>query len=174
MRHKKRKKSSGRRRSRRGVGAVDVKKIGVRVAGIAAGAFACRTINNMVVKSMPSLSQTMIGLGDALVGLVIPKFLKNEIGQGIGDAFVTIGALTTMQSLGAITGVGAVPRSVPTRVIGAGSRPFLSNMVGATNRPYMRQTVGGGRMGSAYSQMERMNRQAQGVAHSMGALALEE
>jgi hypothetical protein len=171
-RHKKRKSTHRRRRSHR-VGAVDVKKIGLKVIGVAGGAFAARTINNVVVKQFPTLlSGWMIGAGDVVIGALIPKFIKSDLGQALGDGFIAIGALTTMQGLGIVSGLGAVHR-VPTRVIGAGSQPFLSRMVGATARPYMRQTVGSSRgMGSAYSEMESMNRKAMGRA--VGSLYMEE
>jgi hypothetical protein len=171
---RKRKVKHHRRRSRRGVGAVDVKKIGMKVVGVAGGAFVARTLNNLIVKQFPNgLSGWMIGGIDVVAGVMIPKFIKSELGQAVGDGFIAIGALTALQGLGVLQGMGAIPRRVPTRVIGAGSRPFISKMVGATNRPYLRQTVGGGsRMGSAYTQMEKMNRQAMGAA--MGSLAVED
>jgi hypothetical protein len=169
-RHRKAKKTHRRRRSHR-VGAVDVKKVGMKVVGVAAGAFAARTINNMVVKQFPTaLSGWMIGAGDVVIGALVPKFLKSDLGAAIGDGFIAIGALTAMQGLGIVSGLGATGRRVPVRVIGAGSKPFLSKMVGATNRPYLRQTVG--RMGNAYSEMEAMNRKAMGRA--VGSLAIEE
>lgn len=173
MRHTKKRKGSHRRRSRRSrVGAVDVKKIGMKIVGVTAGAFAARTLNNVVVKQFPTaLSGWMLGAGDAVIGALVPKFLKSDLGVAIGDGMIAIGALTALQSLGVLQGIGAAPRRVPTRVIGAGAQPFLSKMVGASARPYMRQTVGS-RVGSAYSEMETMNRQALGRA--IGALAIEE
>src|ERR1700722_9726562 len=172
-RHKRRKSTHRRRRSHR-IGAVDVKKIGMKVIGFAGGAFAARTINNVVVKQFPTLlSGWMIGAGDVVIGALIPKFVKSDLGVALGDGFIAIGALTAMQGLGILSGIGAMPHRVPTRVIGAGSQPFLSKMVGATGRNYLRQTVGGGRgMGSAYSEMESMNRKAMGRA--VGSLYMEE
>lgn len=173
-RRKSHRKTHRRRRGHR-VGAIDVKKIGTRIAGVAAGAFLARTVNNMASKQFPTVSPKLVGIGDIVLGVMVPKFLKSELGQGIGDAFIAIGSLTTLQSLGVLSGIGAIPSRVPTRVIGAGDRPFVSKMVGATNRNYLRQTVGGGRaMGSAYSRMETLNRQAMGAAASMGSLAIEE
>jgi hypothetical protein len=173
MRHSKKRKTSHRRRSRRSrIGAVDLKKTGTRILGVAAGAFLARTVNNMAAKQFPTLSPKILGIGDVAIGVFVPKFLKSEIGQGIGDAFIAIGSLTTLQSFGVLSGMGAMPSRVPSRVIGAGGQPFVSKMVGATGRPYMKKTVGG--MGSAYSRMETMNRQAMGAAHGLGALAIEE
>lgn len=168
-RHRKSKKTHRRRRSHR-MGAIDVKKVGLKVIGVAGGAFAARTLNNVVVKQFPTLlSGWMIGAGDVVIGALLPKFIKSDLGAALGDGFIAIGALTAMQGLGIVAGLGAVHR-VPTRVIGSGSQPFLSRMVGASNRPYLRQTVG--RMGSAYSEMERMNRKAMGRA--VGSLYMEE
>jgi hypothetical protein len=176
MARRKKKVHHRRRRSSR-VGAIDVKKIAMKVAGVSAGAFVARTLNNVVVKQFPTLlSGWMIGLGDVAIGALVPKFIKSDLGVAIGDGFVAIGALTAMQGLGVISGsIGNTNNSggkVPTRVIGAGDRPFLSRMVGATGRPYLRQMVGRAGMGNAYSEMERMNRQAMGSA--IGSLAIEE
>lgn len=173
MARTKRRKTHHRRRRSHRMGAVDVKKIGMKVIGVAGGAFVARTVNNMIVKQFPTaLSGWMIGGIDVVAGAMIPKFIKSELGQAVGDGFIAIGALTAMQGLGIVSGLGATGRKVPVRVIGAGSQPFLSRMVGATNRPYLRQTVGARGMGSAYGQMESMNRAAMGAA--MGSLAIEE
>lgn len=172
MARRKRKVHHRRRRSSR-VGAIDVKKIGTKILGVAGGAFVGRTLANVAGKSFPTLSGTYVGLGIAAVGALVPKFVKNDLGAALGDGILAIGVLQSMQSLNVIQGIGATNFvKVPTRVIGAGSRPFLSKMVGASGRPYLRQMVGGGRMGSAYGEMERMNRQAMGS--TVGSLAIEE
>jgi hypothetical protein len=163
-----RKKSSHRKHRRHRVGAINVKQVGMKVLGVAAGAFAARTLYNVVVKNYPTIAPQYIGLGEVALGVLVPKFIKNDIGGGIGDGLIAIGSLTAMQNFGLINGIGAVaPRRVPARVIGAGARPFLSKMVGggmgATARPYTRTTVG-----NAYSEMEAMNRA------SMGALYMED
>jgi hypothetical protein len=153
-------------RSRRRVGAVNMKAIGTRILGIAGGAFLCRTVNNMAVKNFTTLSQAMIGIGDAVIGFVIPKFIKNPIGEGIGDAFLTIGALTVMQDYGVVTGVGAMPRRIPTRVVGALPSPYVSRTVGASPRQFINRAVGA--RGSAYQRMEANNRKAAGRLGSLG------
>ena len=163
---RRRKKTSHRRHRRGRVGATNMKAVGTRILGIAGGAFLCRTVNNMAVKNFTTLSQTMIGIGDAVVGFLIPKFIKNPIGEGIGDAFLTIGALTTMQSVGVITGIGAMPRRIPTRVVGALPSPYVSRTVGATPRPFINKAVGA--RGSAYQRMEANNRKAAGRLGSLG------
>jgi hypothetical protein len=174
MARRKRKVHHRRRRSSR-VGAIDVKKIGTKVLGVAGGAFVGRTLANVAGKSFPTLSGTYVGLGVAAIGVLVPKFIKNDLGVALGDGLLAIGVLQSMQSLNVIQGVGNttfMTPKVPTRVIGAGNRPFLSKMVGASGRPYLRQMVGGGRMGSAYGVMESMNRSAMGAA--VGSLAIEE
>lgn len=161
---RRRKVSHRRHRRHHRMGAINIKQVGTKVLGVAAGAFAARTIYNMVIKSSPTMDPKYIGIGEVVLGVLVPKFIKNELGSGIGDGLLAIGALTTLQNFGVISGVGAVPvRRVPARVIGAGAKPFLSKMVGATPRPYTRTTVG-----NAYSEMESMNRAA------MGALYMED
>jgi hypothetical protein len=167
MARKRAKKATHRRHSRRRVGAVNVKAMGMKIAGVAGGAFLCRTLNNMAVKQFPTVDQKIIGIGDIVVGFFAPKFLKNEIGAGIGDAFLTIGSLTTLQAFGAINGMGAVPNRIPSRVIGAGSMPYLNQRVGATGKPFLRSTVG-----SVEREMGKMNSQAMGAC--MGSMFVEE
>lgn len=166
-RKKAHKKTTHRRHHRRGVGAVNVKAMGMKIAGIAGGAFLCRTVNNMAVKQFPTLDQKIIGIGDVVLGFVFPKFLKNSLGEGIGDAFITIGSLTTLQAFGALNGMGAVPNRIPSRVIGAGAMPFLNQRVGATGKPFLRSTVG-----SVEKEMGKMNSQAMGAC--MGSMFAEE
>lgn len=170
---RKRKVHHHRRRRSHRVGAVDVKKVGTKILGVAGGAFIGRTLANMAGKTFPTLDGKYVGLGIAGIGIFVPKFVKSELGVALGDGLMAIGVLQSLQSFGVIQGIGATPNRVPTRVIGAGDRPFLSKMVGASGRPYLRQMVGGGRgMGSAYGEMERMNRAAMGAA--IGSLAIEE
>jgi len=185
-RRRRAKKTSHRRRRRVGAfgsGKIDFKKMATRLIGVAGGAFLARTLNNMVVKSAPSTDQKLIGGGDMVLGILIPKFIKNELGQGMGDGLLAIGSLTALQAFGAISGIGALPMRVPSRVIGAGDRPFLSRMVGATSRPIMRTMVGAATagpkpfmhkaMGSAYAEMERMNRAGMGRLGRIGELQMQ-
>lgn len=161
-----RRKAHRKHRSRRRVGAVNMKAVGTRILGIAGGAFLCRTVNNMAVKQFPTLGQSMIGIGDAIIGFLVPKFVKNPIGEGIGDAFLTIGSLTVMQDYGVITGIGAMPRRIPTRVVGALPSSYVSRTVGASPRPFLSKGVGA--RGSAYNRMETNNRKAAGRLGSLG------
>jgi len=148
-----RRKTHHRRTRRHRVGAVNMKSLGTKVLGTAAGAFAARTLYNIGLKTFPTLKPQYVGLGIIGIGAFVPKFIKSEIGSAVGDGIVAIGALSTLQGFGLISGVGAIPgRRVPSRVMSGGpygnrvmsgqSMPYNRTTVGGANRPFMRTTVG--------------------------------
>lgn len=138
---KKRKKSHTRRRRRSGMGAINLKSVGIKVVGIAAGAFA----DNLVRKNMTTLNPKILGVAEIAVGIFIPKFLKGDLGEGISDGLIAVGTINLLKSFQVISGVGAMPRSVvPLRrqaippsapAIGAGGRAYLTNTVGDIGTP---------------------------------------
>lgn len=147
MRH--RKKSHHRRshRRRRGVGAVNVKSLAMKVASVAAGAFVGRTIQNMATKNLTTVSPKMIALGTIIIGGFVPKFIKSEFGQGLGDGILAVGAMSGLQSFGVISGVGYIPR-VPAKFNGYNSSAkafgaYSSNVPAVGYKPYLRESVSG-------------------------------
>lgn len=121
-------------RRRHRVGAINVKQTGTKIIGVAGGAFVGRMLQNMATKSLPSISPRIMNLGLIVIGeMVIPRIVKGDIGQSVGDGITAIAVLSELQSFGMITGVGAVPgRRVPSRVI-RGYNP-AAPAVGAYNK----------------------------------------
>ena len=163
---KKKRKVHHRRRRVSGVGRINVKSIGIKVLGTAAGAFAARLLYNMGLKQFPTIKPQYAGLGIVVVGALIPKFIKSELGSAAGDGMIAIGSLSALQGFGVISGVGQIPgRRVPSRVMSGGqfqnrvmsggNRPYNRTTVGGQNRPFMRTTVGSMRaesMGALYDE----------------------
>jgi hypothetical protein len=144
MATKKKKKKTSRRRSRRGsMGAVNLQGVGMKVAGIAAAAFA----DNLARKNLTSINPKILAVVEIGAGVFLPKFVKGPLGEGIADGLIAVGTINLLKSFSVISGVGAVPmyRSVPigpsrnlrnnynpsASAIGAGGRPFLNQTVGA-------------------------------------------
>ena len=92
-RHSKKRKSTHRRRRSHRMGAVDVKKIGTKILGVALGGFGARTLNNFAVKTFPTIDPKIIAGGNIFVGALLPKFLKSDLGSAVGDGFIAIGSV---------------------------------------------------------------------------------
>lgn len=156
---KKKKKSHGtRRRRHRSMGAINLQSVGMKVAGIAVGAFA----DNLARKNFTSISPTILGAGELVIGVMLPKFMKSPLGEGIGDGLIAVGAINLMKSFNVISGVGApMPARVPLR------RQAYSPgapAIGAAGRAYLTQTVGNNGIGMPAMEHDMM----------MGALLYED
>jgi hypothetical protein len=137
MAKKKRKthKTTRRRRSHR-MGAVNLQSVGMKVAGIAVGAFA----DNLARKNFTSINPKILAVVEIAAGVFIPRFMKSSLGEGIGDGLIAVGTINLLKGFSVISGVGAVPARVPLRrgainpgspAIGApGGRAFLDQSVG--------------------------------------------
>jgi len=96
------KKSSYRRRRMSGVGAMGSQITGAlyTIAGaVAAGAvtkFLPATMNEKLKSAVP-----------VVVGIMLPKYLKGNIGAGVGAGMVAAGGLKLVQSFGILNGIGA-------------------------------------------------------------------
>lgn len=148
-RRKKHHRTTRRRHHR--MGAVSAKGMATKVLSVAAGAFVGRTLQNMATKSLTTVSPKIVGLGVIVIGAMVPKFLKGDMGQGLGDGILAIGTISTLQQFGVISGIGYMPGRVPMRVnMGAynpnskaiGKYNPNARAVGA-NRPYVRSNVAG-------------------------------
>ena len=95
------KKSSYRRRRMSGVGAMGSQITGAlyTIAGaVAAGA---------VTKFLPAtLNEKLKAAVPVVVGIMLPKYLKGNIGQGVGAGMVAAGGLKLVQSFGILNGIG--------------------------------------------------------------------
>jgi hypothetical protein len=175
-RRKKHRVGSHRRRHR----VSGIKDTAMKAATVVLGAVGGAFIKQALTTAVPSLSASAPWAPGAILiagGIFLPKIVKGPMGAGLADGLIAFGGLSAINesfiSIPGVSGLGALPRRVPARVIGAGARPFLSKMVGATPRPYTRTTVGQmSGMGSAYAEMEAVNRAAMGGA--MGSLMMED
>lgn len=134
---KKRRHPKARRRHR--MGDINVRSVGLRVAGIAVSAFA----DNLARKNFTSLSPLTLGVIEVGAGVLVPKFIKSDLGVGIGDGLVAVGTIALLKNFNVISGVGAVTnhgKKVPIRMNGYNPN---APAVGAAGRPYLTQTVGG-------------------------------
>lgn len=140
MAKKKKKPYGHRRRRHRSMGAVNLQSIGMKVAGIAVGAFA----DNLARKNFTSIDPKILGAVEMVAGVFVPKFMKSSLGEGIGDGLIAVGTINLLKSFSVISGVGAVPARVPLRrqaispgspAIGAAGRPFLTDTVGSMGMP---------------------------------------
>ena len=96
------KRAIGRRRRMSGVGAMGSQITGAlyTIAGaVAAGAvtkFLPATMNEKLKSAVP-----------VVVGIMLPKYLKGNIGAGVGAGMVAAGGLKLVQSFGILNGIGA-------------------------------------------------------------------
>lgn len=146
-----RRKSHRRRTHRRRISGVNVKGVLSKVAGIGVGIFAGRMLTTKLGATM---SPKITGAIAILAGAMLPKYMKSEIGQGIGDGLVAAGVLAELQSFNVITGIGAMPGSA--QVPGMSANVSTGNNynartaravgyqqnIGGETRPIMRQAVG--------------------------------
>ena len=95
------KRRTTRRRRMSGVGAMGSQITGAlyTIAGaVAAGA---------VTKFLPAtLNEKLKAAVPVVVGIMLPKYLKGNIGQGVGAGMVAAGGLKLVQSFGILNGIG--------------------------------------------------------------------
>lgn len=144
MARSRRRRSHHSRRRRSRVGAVNMKSALMKVAGIGAGVFAGRLIQT---KLSATLSPAILGGVTIVAGVMIPKYIKSDLGQGLGDGLVASGILAELQNFGVISGIGyAPPGAYAMTATGAnGYNANTAKTVGAPNYPQrqiMKSTVG--------------------------------
>jgi len=129
-------KKTTRRKGSRVSGLVS-KDLFEKAAGAIAGYVGARMLT---AKVLPNLDAKIKGAATAAVGLLlIPKVLKNKLGEGMALGFAVAGGETLLQSTGLIAGIGAIQYlPYPQRMIaGAG----INQTVGGSDG--ISQTVGG-------------------------------
>lgn len=138
-----RRKHRRHRTHRRRVGAASgLKGVAMQVAGIAAGVFVGRLATT---KLASTVSPKISGLVLIVAGAYLPKFMKSQIGEGIGNGLVATGSLALLQNFGVITGIGAMPpgQAATTQTSNVFA-PGMKNMrvVGAS-RPALNTAISG-------------------------------
>ena len=126
------KKSSYRRRRMSGVGAMGSQITGAlyTIAGaVAAGAvtkFLPATMNEKLKSAVP-----------VVVGIMLPKYLKGNIGAGLGAGMIAAGGLKLVQSFGILNGIGAYAGYQVPQVAGH------YNNAGIIDTSYMTPSIAG-------------------------------
>ena len=126
------KKSSYRRRRMSGVGAMGSQITGAlyTIAGaVAAGAvtkFLPATMNEKLKSAVP-----------VVVGIMLPKYLKGNIGAGVGAGMVAAGGLKLVQSFGILNGIGGYAGYQVPQVAGN------YNNAGLMDTSYMTPSIAG-------------------------------
>ena len=99
---KRRKKTTHHKRRRSRVGAVPKGSIMASV-GLIAGAVAGRLVAKKV---LPNVDEKIKNVGVVAVGILLPKFMKSEMGKSIGNGMIAAGGLGLVGGfLPAISGV---------------------------------------------------------------------
>ena len=133
------------------IGGINGKSVGMRILGIAGSAFA----DNLARKNFTSLSPLILGVIEVGAGIFIPKFVKGDLGQGVGDGLIAVGTIALLKNFNVISGIGAVTirpdQRVPIRnlsgyqasapAIGAAGKAYLTDTVGSM--PSMEQQMMG-------------------------------
>jgi len=102
-RRKKSKKVQYRRR-RRMSGTSTGKNVLMTVAGIAGGAVVARVLANTIGSKIDS---KYIAAGQVVAGVLLPKYMKSDLGKNLGAGMIAVGGLSLAQSTGVISGIGA-------------------------------------------------------------------
>jgi hypothetical protein len=91
-------------RRRRMSGTSTGKNVLMTVAGIAGGAVIARVLANTVGSKIDS---KLVSAGQVVAGILVPKYLKSDLGKNLGAGMIAVGGLSLAQSTGIISGIGA-------------------------------------------------------------------
>lgn len=97
---RKRKKSTGRRRSyrrRRGLGAINAGSMVMQLGGVIAGVAAAGYLNKLALKNQSENIQTLVPIA---AGIAMPLILKSELGKNLGAGMVAYGGAKFLQKAG--------------------------------------------------------------------------
>jgi hypothetical protein len=97
-----RRKTSTRRRSKKGMGAINVQSTLMSIGGVLAGVAAAGYLNKSVLSNMNRNVQIGAPIG---LGAVVPMLLKSELGKNIGLGMIAYGGSKLLTSFG-LAGMG--------------------------------------------------------------------
>jgi len=89
------KKTTHRRRSHRMGGIKDgvMSAVGI-IGGAVAAQFLAKQIDKMLPATMASKTKTLIdGAAPIALGLILPRFLKSDLGKNLGSGMIAVGGL---------------------------------------------------------------------------------
>lgn len=102
---KRKKKSSRRRRSSMGATGTGFGQIAGLLAGAVAGKF-------LSAKVLSNVDPKWTALGQVGVGIVLPRFVKNNFVKAMGAGMIVNGGMSALSSFGVLAGIGADDTSV--------------------------------------------------------------
>jgi hypothetical protein len=92
------------RRKRRISGTGDMMGAIEKAGGLVLGAVGGRELNTIAVKIVPTLSPMLSGALQAVVGYMLPKFIKGSFVAAVGDGMIANGGMVMLVSTGIING----------------------------------------------------------------------
>ena len=102
-RRKKTTKSTTRRRRRvNGVGKLDANNLLQTIGGVLLGVVGAGYINKLALSGKSNTIQAVVPLA---AGVLVPMFMKNKLGEGIGNGMVAYGGTKFLQQFG-LAGIG--------------------------------------------------------------------
>jgi len=113
-RKKAKKATSRRRRSMSGIGKVG--STATSALYVIAGAAAAGYVSKMLPATLSDKVKAAIPVA---AGLILPRFIKSNLGQGLGAGMVAVGGLKLVQSFGVLNGIGYADSSYSVPMVGA-------------------------------------------------------
>ena len=113
-RKKAKKATSRRRRSMSGIGKVG--STATSALYVIAGAAAAGYVTKMLPATLSDKVKAAIPVA---AGLILPRFIKSNLGQGLGAGMVAVGGLKLVQSFGVLNGIGYADNSYSVPMVGA-------------------------------------------------------
>lgn len=89
-----------------GIGSMDLKGIGMKVAGLGVGSIGARELNTILTKQFPSITPMISGFIQIAVGVFLPVMVKgSKFIADVGDGMIANGVMVEAVNLGLISGV---------------------------------------------------------------------
>ena len=108
-RRKSHKKVTHKRRHKRG-SLHGVQSMAMKGVSVIAGGVAAQVLGNVIATQFATstMKNYLVAGAPIVAGFLIPKFVKSDIGAGIGAGMIAVGGVKLFQSFGVIAGVPAI------------------------------------------------------------------
>ena len=118
------KKVTHHRRHKRG-SMHGVQTMAMKGVSVIAGGVAAQVLSNVIATQFAtSTMKNYLQAGAPIVaGFLLPKFVKSDIGAGIGAGMIAVGGVKLLQSFGVISGVPAISGNRRVGLAPTGSNP---------------------------------------------------
>ena len=129
MAHRKR-KVHHRSRRRRSMSGISGGKTGVLI-GVGGGVVAAKLITKLSANVTAISSPVIQGVIQVGIGLFVPKFVKSELGQGLGYGMIATGAATLLSATGVLSGIGLDNSTYHVKMVNGPGLDNLNTVAGA-------------------------------------------